>query len=173
MLISDLGTIITGKTPSTKREEFWSKCDYMFVTPGDIQGTKHIYNTSRFISESGLNTVKGSILPANSVCVSCIGNIGYVGVTTETCVTNQQINSIIPYENVSVDYVYYVIKWLWPYFKNFEGQSTTLSILNKSQFSRIEIPKHSFDEQKAIALILSSIDDKIEVNNKINDNLAA
>ena len=63
------------------------------------------------------------------------------------------------------------MKWLWPYFKNYEGQSTALSILNKSQFSKIEIPCHSRKQQDDIANILNNIDDRIELNNAINNNL--
>lgn len=170
MVLSDLAKIITGKTPSTKKMDFWNG-DIPFVTPGDIQGTKHIFNTSRTVTMEGMDSVKGCILPADSVCVSCIGNIGYVGKTTTDCISNQQINSIIPFDNINSDYVYYVIKWLWPIFKNYEGQSTTLSILNKTQFSKIPIPFHNKSEQDSIANVLNKIDDKIEINNAINDNL--
>lgn len=170
MILSDLGTIVTGKTPPTKKSEYWNG-DIPFVTPKDIQGTKHIFFTERGITSIGLNSVKSSALPAGAVCVSCIGNIGYVGKTISSCVSNQQINSIIPSENVNPDYVYYLIKWLWPYFKNYEGQSTALSILNKSQFSKIEVPYHSKQQQDDIVAILNNIDDKIELNNAINNNL--
>lgn len=168
--ISDFGTTITGKTPSTKNSDYWDGTR-MFVTPKDIQSTKHITHTERYISNKGMEAVKGAIIPANSICVSCIGNIGYLGVTTEECITNQQINSIIVSDENSADFVYYYMKYLWPYFKNYEGQSTTLSILNKTQFSKIEVRKPDIDTQIAIASLLSSIDDKIEANEKINNNL--
>lgn len=170
MILSDLGIIVTGKTPSTKKPEFWNG-NIPFVTPKDIQGTKHILSTERKITSFGLNSVKGAILPKGAICVSCIGNIGYVGKTITNCVSNQQINSIVPSENTNSDYVFYLMKWLWPYFKNYEGQSTALSILNKSQFSKIEIPCHSRKQQDDIANILNNIDDRIELNNAINNNL--
>lgn len=171
MKIKDLGTVITGKTPSTKQKDFWNG-DVHFVTPADLQRGKHIFNTDRKITVIGKNEVKGSALPINSICVSCIGNIGYVAMTTQECISNQQINSIIPNSDNDPNYVYYLMKYLWPYFKNYEGQSTTVSILNKSQFSDIDIPDIDLDTQKKIASILSSIDSKIELNNKINDNLS-
>ena len=172
MILSDFGTIITGKTPSTKNADYWDGA-IPFVTPGDIQGTKHIFSTSRYVTESGMTAVKGAILPKDAVCVSCIGNIGYVGKTTEQSITNQQINSIIVDDKHNSDYVYYLIKSLWQYFKNYEGQSTTLSILNKSQFSKIEVVGRSRDDEDRIAEILNSLDDKIEKNQQINNNLAA
>lgn len=172
MVIADFGTIVTGKTPTTKNEEYWNG-DIPFVTPGDIQGTKHIFTTARCISEAGMNAVKGSILPEDAICVSCIGNIGYVGKTIGQCISNQQINSIIVSKEHNSDYVFYLMKSLWPFFKNYEGQSTTLSILNKGQFSKIEVTERPKAEEDRIAEILNSIDDKIEHNVAINDNLAA
>ena len=171
MIISDFGTVVTGKTPKTKNKEFWDG-GIPFVTPGDIQGTKHIFTTARCVSEAGMHSVKGAVLAKNAVCVSCIGNIGYVGKTVMECISNQQINSIIVSDDHNSDYVYYAMKSLWPFFKNYEGQSTTLSILNKSQFSKIEITDRTRDEEDRIADVLNGLDDKIEINTAINENLA-
>lgn len=170
MIISDLGKIVTGKTPSTKNLRNWQG-SVPFVTPKDLQKTKHIFKTERYISDFAKDSLKNIVLPSNSVCVSCIGNIGYVAMTTEESITNQQINSIIVNDANNADYVYYLMKSLESYFKNYEGQSTTLSILNKTQFSKISIPSISMEKQKKIANILSSLDNKIELNLRINDNL--
>lgn len=168
--VGDLGTIITGKTPTTKNVEYWGG-SIPFVTPKDLQGTKHILQTERFITAEGMKKVKGCKLPANGVCVSCIGNIGYVSITTQTCISNQQINTIIANTDNDPNFIYYLMKSLWKYFKNYEGQSTTLSILNKTQFSKIEIWVPEKRIQIKIASVLSALDDKIECNNKINENL--
>ncbi|MDE6034765.1 MAG: restriction endonuclease subunit S [Ruminococcus sp.] len=168
--IADLGQIITGRTPPTKNNKYWNG-SVMFVTPKDIQSTKHIFHTERYISELGKLKMSGCVLPKNAVCVSCIGNIGYLGITTQECISNQQINSIIVNENNDIDYVYYLLKSLWVYFKHCEGQSTALSILNKTQFSQIKVKIPTVKIQKKIASILSALDDKIELNNKINKNL--
>jgi type I restriction enzyme S subunit len=168
---SSLGKIITGKTPKTKIDKFWNGT-IPFVTPKDIQINKYIHSTERYITNEGLETVSNQLLPKDSVCVSCIGNIGYVGYSIKNCITNQQINSIIPSKEYNNDYVYYLMKNYWPIFKSLENQSTTVSILNKSHFSSLEVKvSKNKEEQKAIANILSSLDDKIELNNKINKNL--
>lgn len=169
--LGDLGEIVTGKTPSTKVDMYWGG-DIPFITPKDIQESKHIFETERYLSSDGMLSVKGSILPKDAICVSCIGNIGYVSMTTKQSISNQQINSIIANDENDADFIYYLMKSLWSYFKNYEGQSTTLSILNKSQFSKINVcvPKNK-DIQKQIAGVLGALDDKIELNNKINNNL--
>ena len=168
--IGDLGQIITGKTPSTKNSDYWNG-DIHFITPKDLQSTKHIFKTERYITKAGFYNIKGARLPIGSVCITCIGNIGYVGITTEKCVSNQQINSIIPNEQNDANFVYYLMKSLWSYFKNYEGQSTALSILNKTQFSKIKVAVPHLDVQIKISKILSLLDDKIELNNSINNNL--
>lgn len=169
--LGDLGEIVTGKTPSTKVDMYWGG-DIPFITPKDIQESKHIFETERYLSSDGMLSVKGSILPKDAICVSCIGNIGYVSMTTKQSISNQQINSIIANDENDADFIYYLMKSLWSYFKNYEGQSTTLSILNKSQFSKINVcvPKNK-DIQKQIAGVLGALDDKIELNNRINNNL--
>lgn len=168
--IADLGEVVTGKTPSTKNAEFWGG-RIPFITPKDIQGLKRIIKTERTLTDYGLQNVKGAILPQNAVCVSCIGNIGYTGITTRPCVTNQQINSIITNNDNDPDFVYYLMRSLWPFFKSYEGQSTTLSILNKTQFSKISVCVPDLHTQKQIANVLSSLDAKIETNVHTNNNL--
>ena len=169
----DLGNVITGKTPKTSEIKNFGN-DYPFITPRDMQGQKHIISTERYLSEMGKESVVGSFLPAGSVCVSCIGSdMGKVIMTSQESITNQQINSIIPINN-NPDFVYYSLIKDSKKIKSLGKQSTAIPILNKSQFSSLEIvsPK-SKEEQKAIAKILSSLDEKIELNNKMNKTLEA
>ncbi len=168
--VGELGRIVTGKTPPTKNKSYWNGV-IPFITPADLQAGKNIIKTERNVSEEGLNAVKGCLLPARSICVSCIGNLGYTAMTTQTSISNQQINSIIPYDDFDNDFVYYLMKSLWSEFKNLEGQSTTLSILNKSLFTQMIVAVPQKDIQKRIARILRAFDDKIELNRQINHNL--
>ena len=168
MRLGDIGRIITGKTPSTKNQEYFGG-EIPFITPKDIQSGKFITSSERTLSEAGVAVLPNHVLPKNSICVSCIGNLGYIAKTIEKrSITNQQINSIIVSEEHDADYVYYLIKNMWGYFKTLEGNSTALSILNKSQFSEIEVELPDLETQRTISATLSALDDKIAVNNKVN-----
>ena len=169
--ISDIADVVTGKTPSTKDFGLWEP-DIPFITPKDLQTTKHIATTDRHVSNAVKDRYSKQVVPAGSVCVSCIGNLGYVGVTEVTSLTNQQINTIVPNDPCDSDYLYYVMRWLWPYFKHLEGQSTTLSIINKSQFKRTSIPWPNQRLRQRISDILNRFDDMIELNLRTNDYLA-
>lgn len=172
--LSELGKIITGKTPKTAISENYG--DYIqFLTPSDDMNIKYCTYTNRMLSKVGLKEVSNNLLPANSICVSCIGSdLGKVIITTKETVTNQQINSIIVNENYNVDFVYYAMLILGKKMNFISKTSTAVPIINKSTFSNytINIPVDK-DEQKRIADVLSALDDKIEINNKINENLEA
>ncbi len=170
--IGDFGCVVTGKTPSTKIDAYWSG-DVPFITPGDLQLSKHILTTARNISENGKRAVKGATLPKASICVSCIGVLGYVGMTTKESVSNQQINSIIPSKDFDNDFVYYRMCSMRENFKLYEGASSVVSLLNKSTFADIESSFPPLPTQRKIAAVLGAIDDKIETNRKICANLEA
>jgi len=169
--ISDLGRIVTGKTPRTSIPENYG--GYIpFLTPSDDLSGKYAYKTSKTLSELGLKEVKNCLLPPNSISVSCIGSdLGKVVITNKPTVTNQQFNSIIPNEENDVDFVYYLMSVVGKHLNFLSKTSTAVPIINKSSFSDFEIEIPPIDDQKRIATILSSLDEKIECNRRINDNL--
>ena len=169
--LEEVGKITTGKTPKTAIKKYFDG-EICFVTPADINTPyKYVNETDRYLTEEGLDSISSNSIDKASISVSCIGNIGYAGIVKMKCASNQQINSITVNQEFDRDFIYYSIKNLWSFFKSYEGQSTTLSILNKGQFSKITVKCPTFETQKHIAAILSSLDDKIEVNRRINENL--
>ena len=169
--VSEIGKIVTGKTPKTAISENYGG-NIPFLTPSDDMNIKKVKSTARTLSEMGLNSVKNCLLPAKSICVSCIGSVlGKVVLTSEPTVTNQQINSIVPDEKFDPDFIYYGMTILGKHLNYLSKTSTAVPIINKTTFSNFSIIVPTIEEQKAIAHILSTLDDKIEVNNQINKTL--
>ena len=170
--IDEVGTVITGKTPKTSVSEFWDG-NLPFYTPSDMDGRRHLDGVKRYITEEGLKSVKNSAIPPNSVMVSCIGSdMGKVSLSVHHGVTNQQINTIIPNEEV-VDflYLYYSLLPRKSELQMLAAGGSAQPILNKGQFSQLEVVAPSLQDQKAIAHILGTLDDKIELNQKMNQTL--
>ena len=169
--ISDLGKVITGKTPRTSiLENYGGKIP--FLTPSDNLSEKFSPTTSKTLTKIGLNEVKNCLLPSKSICVSCIGSdLGKVVLTKKPTVTNQQFNSIVPNEENDADFIYYLMTVVGKHLNYLSKTSTAVPIINKSTFSNYEIEIPNITEQKRIGKILSSLDDKIELNRQINDNL--
>lgn len=171
--VADLGRVLTGKTPKTSNREYYDGI-IPFITPSDDMTVKYIYHTSKTLTEEGAQSVKNSIIPAGTICVSCIGSdLGKVVITTEWSVTNQQINSIIVDESkFNLDFVYYVMTMLGKLMNHHSKTSTAVPIVNKSQFSDYSFMCPDIEQQSKIGAMLAALDKKIETNNKINRNLS-
>ena len=173
LTLGDLGQIVTGKTPLTAVEGNFGG-QIPFVTPSDMDGRRTITTTARYLTETGAASVKGSKIPAGSVMVSCIGSdMGKAVVAGRDCVTNQQINSIIVDARFSSEFVYYNLSTRKDEIRHQAAGGSAQPILNKGDFSRLKITLPSFAEQKTIAAVLGALDDKIELNRRMNVTLEA
>ena len=172
--LGDVGKIITGKTPPTANLEYFGD-KYPFITPRDMNTQKVILSTERYLSDTGKEYLKNNLLPKKSICVSCIGSdLGKVVVTSQESFTNQQLNSIVCSEKFDEDFIYYTCVQLSEQIRTIGKSSTAVPIVNKTSFSGFEFsaPKDK-TTQTAIAQILTSLDDKIELNLQMNQTLEA
>lgn len=172
--LKDIGEIVTGCTPSTKNHEYYCEADYMFVGPSDIKNVMYVVSSEKNISKKAFNDYKNRFINENSIVVDCIGSdMGNVAIVTRKCLTNQQINAItnIDESKFNVKYIYYVLSTMKKYFHLIGTNGSTMPILNKTMFENIEIEVPKMENQNKIANILSALDDKIRLNNDINNNL--
>lgn len=139
-IISDFGNVITGKTPSSEAPEDFGN-DMPFITPGDFQYyNKFAIGSERKLSTIGYERLKNKILPNGSVIVTCIGSdMGKIVIASEQCVTNQQMNSIVVKEKFYSDYLYYYLSNMKEELKGMALGSSTMPLLNKSDFEKIAI----------------------------------
>lgn len=171
MKIKEIGTTITGKTPSTSNPMFFDG-SIPFITPEDLAQKYIITSTKRFLSEDGFQSIKNNTLEGISVLVGCIGSdMGNVGITVGKCATNQQINAITKFvSGVNPYFIYYYLSMHKTYLRQIAGMTTT-PILSKSFFDEIEIPIPTLEKQDKIVSILKTLDDKISLNNSIISKL--
>ena len=172
--LSELGKTITGKTPSSQYPEDFGD-EVPFITPSDSFEKKYISRPERYLSRLGSDRLKDKIISSDSIMVTCIGSaMGKVAKNSLPSVTNQQINSIIVNENFDSDYIYYLFKNNYAVFRNAASGSTAIPILNKTDFDNLRFKVElNLNEQRKMVSILSTIDDKIETNNQINQELEA
>ena len=173
--VGKLGKVVTGKTPSKNNPEDWGN-EYLFITPSDYGNYNKSANHSiRGFSEEGYKRHKVRMIPKHSCLVTCIGSdMGKVVTNAEDAFCNQQINALIP--NTSIidsDYAYYFFKDSALILKTLGSDGTAVPILNKSDFEKIELSIPPLPEQKAIASVLSSLDDKIDLLHRQNKTLEA
>ena len=109
--ISDLGRVVTGKTPSTKDPDNFGG-PFPFVTIPDLDGRVVIDQTERTLSNKGAQVIKTSLLPPGAVLMSCIATVGRCGITAMPSFTNQQINSVLPDDETDPKFLYYAFTQL-------------------------------------------------------------
>lgn len=162
--VNEVGEVITGTTPSTLKKEYYGG-NYPFISPGDIDERKYVTKTEKYLTKEGLGASRP--LPRNTVLVVCIGaTIGKTAMTFfEQSATNQQINAIISNDKILSHYLYYAITWRSFELPYWAGRAA-VPIVNKSNFIKFPIPLPPLPEQKQIAHILSTVDKKIEVEEK-------
>lgn len=158
----DVAQIVTGSTPKAFDENF--NGDIPFVTPGDLGEVADIHQAKRSLSALGAASVR--TVPKRSVMVCCIGaTIGKVGFATRDVATNQQINTLVFDEKIIFPkYAYYYCLTIKSLLVS-KSSSTTMPIVNKSNFSDLKmpvpflgLPSKSLAEQKRIAAILDKAD---------------
>lgn len=156
--MASLGKIVTGRTPSPKQTDLWGG-DLPFVTPGDlVAGNISVSHASRtLVADSNHGA---TVLPANSVLVTCIGStVGKTAIARERCVTNQQINAICC-PSQTAGFVYLASVATYDTIVANAGKQA-VPIINKSTFSAIEVPALSQAEMIEISAMVDAIDAEI------------
>lgn len=164
--LGSVGKIITGSTPKTSDALNYASKDICFVKPSDIiEGTvTYLDDSEFFISEHARS--KARILPPQSVLVTCIGIIGKVAINNVECAFNQQINAIVPDRNKClVEYLAYTIQNKQAELRNI-ANAPIVPILNKTQFSDIEIKLPSLTRQAEIVEKLNAVSKLISLRKK-------
>lgn len=169
--MNKIGRIVTGKTPSTKAAKYYGG-DIMFVTPAELHTNFIVEHSVKTITKEGYESIRSNTINGISVMVGCIGwDMGNVALCTQSCATNQQINSITDIKpEYNPLYLYYWLKTKKDYLFSIASVTRT-PILNKSTFEEILVPIPKKNIQDSIAQVLSVIDKKIMLNKRINDNL--
>lgn len=109
-----------------------------FVKTPDMSGFPYVIETVQKLSELGANTQKKKFIPKNSLMISCIGSAGIYALASMDCQTNQQINSIVFYQDYYTYYFYCLAKSLKPLLEGLGSNGATMTNVNKGKFEKIK-----------------------------------
>jgi len=171
--ISDIGTVVGGATPSTKKPENYENGTIAWITPKDLSTFtgRYIQRGERNITEVGLKSCSTQLLPKDTVLFSSRAPIGYVAIAANEVCTNQGFKSVVPNENTDPLFLYYLLKHNKDKIEGM-GSGTTFKEVSGNTMKNIVVSVPTDKKvQKRISSMLGSIDDKIEENERINNNL--
>jgi len=170
--LGEVANVIGGGTPSTKKSEYWNG-DIPWITPKDLSNYsfKYICKGERNISREGLKNSSAKLLPPGTILLSSRAPIGYVAIAKNELTTNQGFRSFITNEDkLNYEFLYYWLKTKKKVLESLAGGSTFKEI-SGTTIKNLEILLPPLKEQQKIAEILSSLDEKIELNIKMNKTL--
>ena len=169
--LSEIMDIIGGGTPKTSKPEYWNG-DIPWLSVKDINNDyRYVYETEKTITQAGLDNSSTKILKRNDSIISARGTVGEIAMIPFSMAFNQSCYGLRAKESlVDAEYLYYLIKHNVVILKK-NTHGSVFDTITRDTFDGIEVELLSLQEQKVVASILRDLDDKIEVNNEINNNL--
>ena len=166
--VGDYGKIVTGNTPSTQKEEYYSEDGILWVTPTDIS-SNIIKDTAKKLSNEGIKVARK--LPKNSILVTCIASIGKNTMLENTGSCNQQINAVIPNTKSYNPYFLLTESELWSIEMKKSAAAGTMQIVNKTEFSEVDTYAPKIEEQVKLGHMFKQIDNLITLHQRKCDKL--
>lgn len=171
--LSDVVTIISGGTPKTSVKEFWDG-DIDWLAVADFNSSnRYVSSASKKITELGLNNSNTKMLEKGDLLISARGTVGAIAQLTKPMAFNQSCFGLRGKKNkLDTDYLYYWLKNYVDVLLN-KSQGSVFNTINLSTFDDIKIELPNIADQRKISNFLTLLDDKIQINNQINQELEA
>lgn len=169
--LSEIIDIIGGGTPKTTKEEYWNGTIPWLSVKDFNNDQRYVYVTEKSITELGLVNSSTKLLKKDDIIISARGTVGELAMIPFPMAFNQSCYGLRAKKSlVKPSFLFYLIKYhIESLKKNTHG--SVFDTITRDTFSGIEVDIPSLFYQKKIASVLSAFDDKIECNNKINENL--
>lgn len=182
----ELSTVITdiaaGPFGSNLKVSCFVSDGFPIIDGANLKGFTVTDNLTKFVTEEKARSLSRSIARRGDVVVTISGTLGQIAYIPETSKYKEYLCSQRQFK-VSFDQSKVYVPFLVFYFHTFEGQNKILSFANQTgvpalsqplkNFRKIRMPIPEIDKQKQIAGIVEIINKKVEINQRINDNLAA
>jgi len=173
--LSSIIDIISGGTPKTDVKEYWEKGTIGWLSVTDFNNDLHfVYSSEKKITEEGLKNSNTKLLNKGDIIISARGTVGALAQIGTPLCFNQSCFGLRGKKGiVETDFLYYALKnYVHNIKKRSQGSVFDTINLNSFDLMEIEIPKE-INTQQRIASVLSALDSKIELNNRINAELEA
>lgn len=168
--VGDFGNVITGKTPSKKKEEYYDG-EICFVKTPDMHGNLFCLTTTETLSELGRDSQLRQTVPKNSICISCIGTVGVISITTAECQTNQQINTIVPSSTHWREFIVLALKDNVPRLKQMGAAGATMDNISKGKLVGFQILHPPHDVVSEFSLLVHDMFERIKLSQRQNNVL--
>ncbi len=171
--LSDVARLETGHTPSRKHPEYWGgDVPWIGIKDATENHGRVIADTIQHTNDLGIANSSARVLPAHTVCLSRTASVGYVVVMGRPMATSQDFVNWVCSEAIDYRFLKYVLLAENAAFLRF-ASGTTHQTIYFPEVKAFHVCLPPLPEQRAIAHILGTLDDKIELNRRMNETLEA
>jgi len=169
--ISQVACAVIGGTPSRNAPEYW-RGDVPWATAKDIAGVsgRYLEHVEEYITQEGLRNSAAKLLPKSTVVITARGTVGAVAQLGREMAFNQTCYALLPKSGLDNDFLFYALKGTLMEMRVLT-YGTVFETITIRTFDHWLIPLPPLPEQRAIARILGTLDDKIELNRRMNETL--
>ena len=168
--LSEIMDLIGGGTPKTSNTDYWGG-DIPWISVKDFNGERrYVGDTEKKITKLGLENSSTKILSKGDIIISARGTVGELAIIPSDMAFNQSCYGLRAKDFVDSCFLYYLLKQSVNILKH-NTHGSVFDTITRETFENISVKLPPLPTQQKIAAILSSLDDKIELNNKINTNL--
>lgn len=169
--LTDVARLESGHTPSRKKPEYWGGA-IPWIGIKDATGNhgRMIHETMQHTNELGIANSAARVLPANTVCLSRTASVGYVVIMGRPMATSQDFANWVCSDKLDHRYLKFALLAERDSFSRFSYGSTHQTIYYP-ELKAFHICLPPVTEQKRIADVLQSLDDKIELNRRMSATL--
>lgn len=159
--LGEIAEIVGGGTPSTTNDLYWNG-EITWFTPTEISNNKFVSQSKRSISKEGLQSSSAKLLPKGTVLLTTRATLGEMAILIEQATTNQGFQSLLPNEQTTSEFIYYLQPQLRKYCY-FNASGSTFLEISKHSLKKMPLLLPCKKEQNKISIILAEIDSKINL----------
>jgi len=171
--VSELATAVIGGTPSRNVAEYWHG-DIPWATAKDVAAVsgRYLEKVEEHITCEGLENSAAKLLPKSTVVITARGTVGAMAQLGREMAFNQTCYALLPKDGVDNDFLFYALKGTITEMRVLT-YGTVFETITTKTFDHWLVPLPPLPEQRAIAHILGTLDDKIELNRRMSETLEA
>ena len=171
--VSEIASAVIGGTPARDVAEYWGG-DIPWATAKDLSAvsSRYLDQVNECITEQGLKSSAAKLMPQGTVVITARGTVGALGQLRRAMTFNQTCYAILPNDGLDGDFLFWALKGTLSKMRSFT-YGTIFETITKQTFDQWHIPFPPLLDQRAIAHVLGTLDDKIELNRRMNETLEA
>ena len=169
--VSDIATAVIGGTPRRSVAEYWDG-NLPWATAKDVARvpSRYLDEVQENITEAGLESSTTKLMPAGTVVITARGTVGALAQLRREMAFNQTCYAILPGDSINNNFLFYALKGTIAEMRALT-YGTVFDTITRRTFDDWLLPLPPLTEQRVIAHILGTLDDKIELNRRMNETL--